>query len=156
VIPIKLPALRQRRDDIILLVDHFLKRHAQGGKVKIVSKEAMEAFLKYDWPGNVRELENVMERSLILDESGTVNPEDLPDKIRFGHSQRGTLFIDSPTLTLEELEKEYFLKVLNHTRWRRSGRGDHQRVHALPQADRLRNREGNAETPLADFGVDAA
>src|SRR6266850_5103861 len=75
--------------------------------------------MKYDWPGNVRELENVMERALILDETGVIEPVDLPDKIRYGISQRGTLVIDSPTLTLEELEKEYILKVLNHTRWQK-------------------------------------
>jgi DNA-binding NtrC family response regulator len=119
VIPIRLPALRERRDDIHLLVDHFLKRHAQGGTPKAMSKEAMDLLLRYDWPGNVRELENVMERALILDESGTIEPEDLPEKIRFGHSQRGSLVIDTPTLTLEELEKEYIMKVLNHTRWQK-------------------------------------
>ena len=119
VIPIRLPALRQRRDDIPILVDHFLKRHAQNNNAKTVNKEAMDLLLRYDWPGNVRELENVMERALILDESGVIGPDDLPEKIRFGHSQRGSLVIDTPTLTLDELEKEYILKVLNHTRWQK-------------------------------------
>jgi DNA-binding NtrC family response regulator len=119
VIPIKLPPLRLRRDDIPLLVDHFMKRHAQNNPAKVVSKEALELLMKYDWPGNVRELENVMERALILDEGGNIGPEDLPDKIRFGQSHRGSLVIDSPTLTLEELEKEYILKVLNYTRWQK-------------------------------------
>ena len=119
VIPLRMPALRQRRDDIPLLVDHFLKRQARGGATKTVSKEAMELLMKYDWPGNVRELENVMERALILDEGGVIGPEDLPDKIRFGHGQKGSLVIDSPTMTLEELEKEYILKVLNYTRWQK-------------------------------------
>ena len=120
VIPIKLPALRQRRDDIPLMVDHFLKRHtANGNTSKTVTKEAMELLMKYDWPGNVRELENVLERALILDEGGTIGPEDLPDIVRFGDSHRGTLVIDSPTLTLEGLEKEYILKVLNYTRWQK-------------------------------------
>src|SRR5258705_7161276 len=76
VIPIRLPALRQRRDDIPILVDHFLKRHAQANAPKTVSKEAMDLLIRYDWPGNVRELENVMERALILDECGTVGPDD--------------------------------------------------------------------------------
>ena len=124
VIPVKLPSLRQRRDDIPLLVDHFLKRHASGGTPKAVSKEAMDLLLKYDWPGNVRELENVMERSLILDESGVIGPEDLSDKIRLGTSHRGSLIIDSPTLTLEELEKEYILKVLDSTRWQKKRASD--------------------------------
>ena len=115
VIPIRLPSLRQRREDIPLLVDHFLKRHIANGVEKTISKDALETLMKYDWPGNVRELENVMERVLILDDSGCVEPEDLPDNIRFGHQQRGSLVIDSPTMTLEELEKEYIMKVLQHT-----------------------------------------
>ncbi len=121
VIPIKLPSLRQRRDDIPLLVDHFLKRYAggSGGAAKAVTKDAMDLLLKYDWPGNVRELENVMERAMILDEGGVIGPEDLPEKIRFGESHRGSLIIDSPTLTLEELEKEYILKVLHFTHWQK-------------------------------------
>jgi two-component system, NtrC family, response regulator PilR len=119
VIPIKLPPLRHRRDDIPLLVDHFLKRHAAGASPKVVSKDAIELMMKYEWPGNVRELENVMERAMVLDETGVIGPEDLPDKIRFGLQQRGTLVIDSPTMTIEELEREYILKVLHHTRWQK-------------------------------------
>ena len=102
------------------MVDHFIKRHNANGKApKIVNKEALELLMKYDWPGNVRELENVLERATILDESGTIGPDGLPDVIRFGESHRGSLVIDSPTLTLEELEKEYILKVLNYTRWQK-------------------------------------
>jgi DNA-binding NtrC family response regulator len=92
--------------------------------VKAIGKDAMDLLLKYDWPGNVRELENVIERALILDEGGLVGPEDLPDKIRFGESHRGSLIIDTPTLTLEELEKEYILKVLNYTRWQKKKTSD--------------------------------
>jgi DNA-binding NtrC family response regulator len=119
VIPLRMPALRQRRDDIPLLVDHFLKRQSKVGPQKTVTKEALDLLMKYDWPGNVRELENVMERALVLDEGGIIGPEDLPDKIRFGHSQKGSLVIDSPNMTLDELEKEYILKVLNYTRWQK-------------------------------------
>jgi DNA-binding NtrC family response regulator len=120
VIPIKLPPLRQRRDDIPLMVDHFLKRSAGNGTApKTVNKDALELLMKYDWPGNVRELENVLERAMILDEGGTIGPEGLPDVIRFGESHRGSLVIDSPNMTLEELEKEYILKVLNYTRWQK-------------------------------------
>ena len=56
---------------------------------------------------------------MILDEGGVIGAEDLPDKIRFGHSHRGSLVIDSPNMTLEELEREYILKVLNYTRWQK-------------------------------------
>jgi two-component system response regulator PilR (NtrC family) len=124
VIPIKLPHLRQRRDDIPLLVDHFLKRYAVNNPAKTINPEAMELLMKYDWPGNVRELENVMERALILDEGGIIGADDLPDKLRFGAAHRGSLIIDSPTLTLEELEKEYILKVLSYTRWQKKKASD--------------------------------
>ncbi len=119
VIPLKLPPLRQRREDIPLLVDHFIKRQGERAASKAMAKEAMDLLLKYDWPGNVRELENVIERALILDENGTIGPEDLPEKVRFQQASRGSLVIDSPNMTLEELEKEYILKVLNHTHWQK-------------------------------------
>src|SRR6185436_11624921 len=120
VIPVRLPSLRQRREDIPLLVDHFLRRHAgTDGSPKTISKETLDVLMKYDWPGNVRELENVIERAVILDETGRLEPNDLPEKIRLGPSQRGSLIIESPTLTLEELEKEYILKVLHSTKWQK-------------------------------------
>ena len=117
VIPLRLPPLRERRDDIPLLVDHFQKKLSRGGATKIVSKECMELLCAYDWPGNVRELENVIERAYVLDENGTLTPEDLPEKVRDRNARRGSLVIDSPNLTLEELEKEYILKVLTYTNW---------------------------------------
>jgi DNA-binding NtrC family response regulator len=116
VIPIRLPSLRERRDDIPLLVDHFLRKCC-GETLKTASREAMDLLMKYDWPGNVRELENIIERAVILDEGGVIGADDLPIKIRTGGIRRGSLVIDSPSLTLEELEREYILKVLNHTRW---------------------------------------
>ncbi len=116
VIPIRLPSLRERRDDIPLLVDHFLRKCC-GEELKICAREAMELLIKYDWPGNVRELENVIERAVILNEGGVIGVDDLPIKIRTGGLRRGSLVIDSPSMTLEELEREYILKVLNHTNW---------------------------------------
>src|SRR5580765_6769378 len=76
VIPIRLPALRQRRDDIPVLVDHFLKRHVQAGPPRTVSKEALQVLMRYDWPGNVRELENVIERAVILHEGEMIEVMD--------------------------------------------------------------------------------
>jgi len=117
VIPIRLPALRQRREDIPLLADHFLKRFAGNEEPKKLTREALEALKRYDWPGNVRELENVLERAVILDEDGVIDCNDLPERVLEGPGRRGSLVIDSPTMTLAELEKEYILKVLNYTRW---------------------------------------
>ncbi|HEV8480456.1 MAG TPA: sigma-54 dependent transcriptional regulator [Candidatus Eisenbacteria bacterium] len=119
VIPIKLPSLRARRDDIPLLVDYFLKKLAPNTAPKMMTREALELLAKYDWPGNVRELENLIERAVILDENGTIDCDDLPDRVRFGSQPKGSLVIDSPNLTLEELEREYIFKVLHYTKWQK-------------------------------------
>lgn len=119
VIPLRLPPLRQRRDDISLLSDHFLKRFAPSGEIDGVSPDAIDALLRYDWPGNVRELENVVERAVILTEGGTIDLQDLPEKVVRGPSRKGSLVIETPCMTLEELEREYILKVLHHTGWQK-------------------------------------
>jgi DNA-binding NtrC family response regulator len=115
VIQIRLPALRERKEDIEEMVDHFLKKLAGPKEIKTISKEARDCLMAYDWPGNVRELENVIERAVILTDDGVISPEDLPERVVQGGKGRGSLVIDNPNLTLEELEREYILKVLHHT-----------------------------------------
>jgi transcriptional regulator with PAS, ATPase and Fis domain len=115
VIQVRLPSLRERKEDIEEMVEHFLKRLTQGKEPKTTSKETRDLLMAYDWPGNVRELENVIERAVILSEDGVITPEDLPERVLQGGKGRGSLVIDNPNLTLEELEREYILKVLNHT-----------------------------------------
>ncbi len=83
VIPIFIPPLRERREDIPVLVQHFLDRfNREYSKEVKVSPEVMEAFLRYEWRGNVRELQNVLERMVILDTDGLLTLEDLPPEIR--------------------------------------------------------------------------
>jgi DNA-binding NtrC family response regulator len=115
VIQIRLPALRERKEDIQELVEHFLVKLTAGKAPKTLSKEGRDALLAYDWPGNVRELENVIERAVILSDDGVLTPEDLPEKVLQGGRGRGSLVIDTPGMTLDELEREYILKVLHHT-----------------------------------------
>jgi len=115
VIQIRLPALRERKEDIEEMVEHFLRKLTAGKEPKTISKEARDVLLAYDWPGNVRELENVIERAVILTENGVITQEDLPDRVLQGGKGRGSLVIDNPTMTLDELEREYILKVLHHT-----------------------------------------
>ena len=115
VIQIRLPALRERKEDIEEMVDHFLKKLTAGKEPKMVAKETRDALLAYDWPGNVRELENVIERAVILTDDGMITPEDLPERVLQGGRGRGSLVIDNPSMTLDELEREYILKVLHHT-----------------------------------------
>ncbi|MCD6307045.1 MAG: sigma-54-dependent Fis family transcriptional regulator [Deltaproteobacteria bacterium] len=84
VIPLTLPPLRKRRQDIPLLVDHFLKNinEQYGYRVGGFSKKALIALSAYPWPGNIRELKNLVERLAVLNQKGTIDVSDLPDKIR--------------------------------------------------------------------------
>jgi two-component system response regulator PilR (NtrC family) len=94
VIPIHMPPLRERREDIPVLADHFLARSSEstGKKIGKISDETMEHLVAYDWPGNVRELMNVIERAVALETAAVVLPERLPDKIReFGRADSSFL-----------------------------------------------------------------
>jgi Nif-specific regulatory protein len=83
VLKITMPTLRDRREDIPMLVRHFVQKHAKHCKVKPrpVSREALSCMVNYDWPGNVRELENAIERALVLGSSDMILPEDLPESL---------------------------------------------------------------------------
>jgi transcriptional regulator with GAF, ATPase, and Fis domain len=116
VFPITIPPLRERKEDIPLLVNHFMKKYSAkiGKKIETVSQHVIDELQQYDWPGNVRELENVVERAVIVSQGKQLRLEDgLP------HSDGKT--DGSSTLTLEELEKRHILKVLEQTGWRISG-----------------------------------
>jgi transcriptional regulator with GAF, ATPase, and Fis domain len=131
VFPIKLPPLRERREDIPLLVFHFLKKYQRktGRFVSGISKAAMQALLSYEWYGNVRELENAIERAVIIATGGNIELEDLPESIIKkapkingeieGYidetSSRQSLAIDFPA-TMEEIEKKVIEATLEYTR----------------------------------------
>jgi len=84
VIPIDMPPLRERKEDIPVFIKHFLKTISQkkNKNVTTISPDAMSLFEEYEWPGNVREMENVIERIVVLKESGMVTEKDLPDNIK--------------------------------------------------------------------------
>ncbi|MCU0638731.1 MAG: sigma-54 dependent transcriptional regulator [Candidatus Krumholzibacteria bacterium] len=120
VIPITIPPLRHRRDDIPLLVNHFLRMTSEKtGRNKTISNEAMELLKNYDWPGNVRELENIIERAVILQDGDHVDLCDLPDKIRLQSKEKRKIVMDKAQMTLEELEKEYLISVLEESNWQK-------------------------------------
>jgi DNA-binding NtrC family response regulator len=81
IIPINLPPLRERKTDIPLLANHFLKQLNGAGGEKNISNEAMDFLVNYSWPGNIRELANFVERMLVLSIGATITPRDLPDKV---------------------------------------------------------------------------
>jgi DNA-binding NtrC family response regulator len=120
VIPVVIPPLRMRRDDIPLLVEHFLDHAEKKTRKKhSISKEAMDLLTAYDFPGNVRELENIIERAVILQEGEQVQGIDLPDKVRDRTHDRRKLVMEEAQMTLEELEREYLISVLEETNWQK-------------------------------------
>jgi two-component system response regulator AtoC len=82
IIPVMLPPLRERPEDIPLLVQHFLRKHAGEGTVGDMAPEAMQLLLQYSWPGNVRELENLVERAVVLSDSNVITPQALPPELK--------------------------------------------------------------------------
>ncbi len=118
VIEVKLPPLRERREDIPLLVDGFLRKcgEARRKEMKGVSEAALAMLIDYDWPGNVRELENVIERAVTLSRGEKVMPEDLPSAVQGARGDRRVLDeAAEQKLTLHEMEKEYIKKILEKT-----------------------------------------
>jgi DNA-binding NtrC family response regulator len=113
VININLPPLRERKDDIALLANHFLRKSEKSLNRAAMrfSKGAMRLLINYPWPGNVRELENTIERAAILAETDVIHSHDLPDKLRTT-SPAPVASIDSAGMTLEELEREHIKRVL--------------------------------------------
>ncbi len=126
VIKIVLPPLRERKEDISLLVDHFLKQHAEasGTLEKTLSPEAMALLVEYDWSGNVRELGNEIKRLAVLSASARViTPEYLSPHIRNAPPPSTVTIPEQPCdihATIEEIEKRIILNTLNKFRWNKS------------------------------------
>ncbi|HEX7677606.1 MAG TPA: sigma-54 dependent transcriptional regulator [Thermoanaerobaculia bacterium] len=122
VIPIALPPLRQRREDIALLVEHFITKYCKsmGVPQKRISSDAMRSIEKYHWPGNVRELENVIERMIALEASDVLTTKSLPEHVLLGGSMPDVTFdlpADGISLVdhLEGIGKIFMLKALERT-----------------------------------------
>jgi formate hydrogenlyase transcriptional activator len=116
VFPIHLPALREREGDIPLLVQYFVRKFAVnfGKKIDRIPERMMSALQRYQWPGNIRELEHVIERAVILSEGSELEPIEW---LSPSHGKAGA----AKTLTLEEMERQHIVDVLEHTNWRVSG-----------------------------------
>lgn len=121
VVSIRMPPLRERVDDVPLLVDAFLEKHAQrlGHARPAIQKDVYSAFNLYSWPGNIRELENVVERALVLDKDGVIGLDDLPDRLRTPAQRIGNVRIELPDegISLEKVERELILIALEKHDW---------------------------------------
>lgn len=116
VIRLELPPLRQRKEDIPLLIDHFIRRFNNLKKKLIadISPEVLAVLMNYEYPGNIRELENVIEHGFVLSRGSIININDLPEKVR---PKERTLAVQSSSL--DDLEAVYITEALRRNQWNR-------------------------------------
>jgi len=116
VVPITLPDLKDRQEDIPLLANHFVQKFAQESNpaIREISKEAMAVLMSHAWPGNVRELENVIERAVTLGHGPAVLPADLPPNLAGGANPLERAL--AREATLEDLERDYIAMILQRTK----------------------------------------
>jgi DNA-binding NtrC family response regulator len=112
VVTINVPPLRDKKEDIPLLANHFLHKFvlANSKKVEGISGEAMEILIRYNWPGNIRELENVIERAVVICKNNEIVPDDLSEVIKKSSN-------DTIPRTLDESEKQHVTRILNENSW---------------------------------------
>jgi two-component system response regulator HydG len=118
VVPIRIPPLRDRLEDVPLLADHFQRMYAarHGKPIEGIRDEAIELLGRYGWPGNVRELENAIERAVVLSRSSWIDIDDLPPELRdpqAGHGRQLSFSVGTP---LEEVERRMIMETLKFTR----------------------------------------
>ncbi len=123
VVKIQLPPLRKRKEDIPLLIEHFIKKYSaqQGKDIVGISSSALNILMHYDYPGNIRELENIIEYSFILCEGGYIQPEHLPDTFTGSSGPDSSLpgSTGAGPQTLEEVEKQAIYLALERNNWRK-------------------------------------
>jgi two-component system response regulator HydG len=114
VIALELPSLRDRRDDLILLIDHYLQELGleRDEPPKALSAEALDAVMVYDWPGNVRELQNALEHAVVLSKGPLIEPVSLPERITRRRREPLVAERSSPNPSLDVIERAYIMWVL--------------------------------------------
>jgi formate hydrogenlyase transcriptional activator len=119
VFPVRLPALRERAEDIALLVRHFVDSCAKRMNKRIdrIPQEAMSVFLAHSWPGNVRELQNFIERAVILSPGNVLRPPLAELKQPAGGPDASSISATSEAVTLKEAECEHIIQALARTNW---------------------------------------
>ncbi len=120
VITIEIPRLRDRKEDIPLLVEDFLKNKLQSRTKKTIKPKAMELLISYSWPGNVRELENVLERAAILSHGTEIQGRDIVLPAQAGITSGGNNNSLGTAVAMKEIEKIHIEGVLRHTRWNKN------------------------------------
>ena len=144
VFPVTLPALRERGEDIPLLVRHFVEKYSKklGRPIDTIPKPVMDTLARYAWPGNVRELENIIERAVILTDGAALQLDEVLE------TDKRPVLPRANTATLEEAERDHILQVLAATNWRiRGQRGAAEILDINPSTLRSRMKKLGIERP---------
>ena len=147
VIPVEAPPLRERQDDIPLLLQHFLdaSNQQQGKQVEGFSDEALQLLCGYHWPGNVRELENLVERLVILNGTGEIGVDQLPEGIGEARepalktpevTQQGLSFKD----VVDRFETDLILQALEHTQWNKNRAAQLLRLNRTTLLEKMKKK----------------
>ena len=160
VLPLTLPPLRERHNDIPLLLAHFLLLHSRkkDRTVDRMEKDALSCLERYSWPGNVRELENLVERLVVLNDDGVIRTLDLPDYVRdyTENNRKDNSLLPSLSLPIEgvdldgllqELENDFILQALSRTRGNKTLAAELLRVNRTTLIERMRKRGLEAPHP---------
>jgi two-component system response regulator AtoC len=162
VVPLAVPPLRDRKEDIALLVDHFIRKYAREFRkdVRGISRGALPALTAYGWPGNVRELENVVERSVALATRAVLRLEDLP--LDLALHEPGPVGEEGEPLALAEardrFERAYILRTLERENWNQSRAARSLGIHRNTLQARLvawgiRREDGQPVEPAPEAGT---
>jgi DNA-binding NtrC family response regulator len=120
VFPLLLPSLRERKEDIPLLANYFLKKYsAEGKQVPVLSAAATDTLIQYDWPGNIRELENTIQRNIVITNNAVIDSIEIPVSKRTNLLKTG----NDGFKTMIENERDHILAVLKSCNWKISGKG---------------------------------
>ena len=146
VFPLTLPPLRDRREDIPSLIQHFANGAASKLRrpIRAIPLETIQTLEQHSWPGNVRELQNVIERAVILAEDGVL-------RVPFFEPKRDTQTLHASGTTLRDMERDYILQVLAETRWLIGGPSGAARYLGLPRTSLISKmkRLGISHRPLS-------
>ncbi|MCA9424412.1 MAG: sigma-54-dependent Fis family transcriptional regulator, partial [Candidatus Omnitrophica bacterium] len=148
VVNITFPALRERKEDIPILADHFVRKYAEenGKEIEGIEPDALETLMKFNWPGNVRELENVIERAVVLCRGKSIDSASLPAEIREPEVREG---LDIRVgMTTMEAERMLILETLKTYEWNRTRAAELLGISIRTLRNKLNEyREAGAEIP---------
>ncbi len=149
VIPVRIPPLRERADDIPLLMEHFLNDYSTSNRLAppVISQEVIDMLMKYDWPGNVRELENTIERLVVLKSGKKVEITDFPEKFRQTSESPNTPTLRIPEAGLSfkkavrEFENGLILQALEKTNWNKNKAAHLLRLNRTTLVEKIKKKQ---------------